>query len=484
LAYYHHLITLIELIYKNEEKLPKKLLTNLSKTILDKTLTDDLEISGLIHGLVINFNKSSSRVSGYFNDFVEFFQKSSSPDMIEKVNQITLFQIVLKIINSHIENSQESKQTIFIESEEHSKLVNLIFYWLKLMKENNITKKENILYLLIKTLKNYDYLKMLKILFFGTYKFLIDKKRLVNKDLFSDEIYENINQNNINFLSIDSVFNENINCKNTKLLNKTIFFREDTKNIYSYFQIEDSKFYEEKLFELIKKCEKKIVLYCKFSQKKVFERKLKIIFFENCMNLLTESGYLVKQDFKIQEKNQQKNLGLTRISQKFPDILKEYIKYFKECISDFKIKYFNYDMFQNHKLNIVDDLYKKFKELINQDILVKLILLLYLKGRNLDACILFQYVKDADYDVIFKILQKFPEYHILYNLEFIWKIPYFEILANVYYKLRKEEFVNSLKSLLRRTSNHQLFKNHPLRKHFKIINFIKYLDYLDYSSFR
>ena len=495
MAYYHHLITLIDLIYKKEEKLPKKLLTNLSKTILEKTLTGDLEISGLIHGIIINFNRSSARVSGYFSDFVEFFQKSSQPDMLEKVNQITLFHVILKILNFAIEKNQENK-AVLIESETHSQLINLIFYWLKLQKEDKIIKKENVLYLLIKTLKNYEYLKLLKVLFLGAYKFVLEKKMIVdntnNNKLLSDEIYEKINQSYNNCLSIETMINENLNSENSKLKNKTIFFNNDPKSTYSCFKIEDADYYEKKLFQLVKKCEKKIIKFCSFfSIKEISQRKVNIIFVENFTRLLTEmnSSARINNDNtnnKLISGIQIKDKPFISIKKpmSFQDILKEFIKYFQICLADFKLKYYNLDMFQDSNLILVDDLYEHFKGLINQNLLLNLIYLLYLKGRNLDACVLFQYVKDADYDIIYQLLQKSPDNHSLYKLEFIWKIPYFEILANTYFKSKKTELLETLKNLMRRTSNHQMFKDHPLRKHFKIINFMNYLDYLDYGCIR
>jgi len=452
IAYYHQLINLIDLIYKKEEKLPKKLLTNLSKTILEKTLTEDLEISGLIHGIIINFNISSARVSGYFSDFVEFFHKSSQPDMQEKVNQINLFHAVLKILNFTIEKNQESQKTVLIESETHSKLMNLIFYWLKHQKEDKIIQKENVLYILIKTLKNFEYLKLLKIIFLGAYKFVFERKMLVNHNSLRDEVYEKINQSNSNYISIENVINENLNSQNSsKLMNKTIFFKDDPKSTYASFKIEDAQYYEEKLFELIKKCEKKIVKYCSyFSTKQISERKVNIIFFENFTRLLAEMNASTQNNNNNNDKNnaitnneipsmKDKSLLISKKSMIFQDILKEFIQYFQICVADFKLKYYNYDMFQDSNLFLIDDLYESFKGLIDQNVLLKMIYLLYLKGKNLDACVLFQYVKDPDYDIIYLLLQKSPENHSLYKLEFIWKIPYFEILANTYFKLRKND---------------------------------------------
>ncbi len=443
---------------------------------------------------------------------VEFFQKSSSADMIEKVNQISLFNAILKILNFSIEKNTEN-QSIIIENENHSEIINLIFYSLKQMKENVIVKKQTVLYMLIKTIKNLDYLKMLKIIFLGAYKFLQEKIflansnktnkdiSLLNNNIFYDEIYEKINQSNFNYLSIETLINENTNSENSKLRNKTIFFKEDSKNSYGYFKMEDSEFFEEKLFELIKKCENKIIEFSHFSPKEIMQRKINILFFENFSNLFYYSNNItLKNSISNQnkdkensfKKNEKKRIQIENLYMKneskiivnFQNLVKEFVQYFKICFKDFKIKYFNYDMFRNSNLILVDELYRVFKENIDQNILMKLIYLFYLKGRNLDSCILFQYIKEADYDIIYRLLQKKPENHSLHKLEFIWKIPYYEILANTYYKLKKDNFLDSLKHLMRRTSNHQIFKDHPLRKHFKIINLMKYLDYLEYSSFR
>ena len=494
ISYYQHLIILIDLIYKKEEKLPKTLLKNLSCTILNMTLTDDLEISGLIHGLIMNFNKTITKFYNYFSDFVEFFQKTSTEQQ-DKVNQISYIYNVLKIINEIIEKNGASVYSI--DGEGHNQIMNLIFYWVKNLNENNTIEKDNILFILIKTIKNSDYLLVLKIIFLGAYKYLLEKRNIISS-IFNDEIYDKINQNNPNCFNLETLINENKN--NPKLKNKTIFFKEDNKTIYN-FKIEYIEYFEEILVKLIKKTEKKIVKFSNFTEIEILERRINILFFENYTSISSN----INQNSSSLKKNPLENNNLN-ISQKlknnlenitdicydstfkkikiinFTEIIKEYVKYFQCNFEKFKIKYFNCDMFQN--ISQVEEIYLEFKNILDPKILLRLVYLLYLKGRNLDCCILTQYVKECDYDIVYKLLQCSPENHTLNKLEYIWKIPYFEILANTYYKLKQEDHLNMIKNLMRRTSNHQIFKNHPLRKHFKIINFLKYIDNLEYSCLR
>ena len=67
----------------------------------------------------------------------------------------------------------------------------------------------------------------------------------------------------------------------------------------------------------------------------------------------------------------------------------------------------------------------------------------------------------------------------LENLKFIWKISLFEYLANYYSQNNNYEAINKINALIKRISNHQYFKGHSIRKHFKIMNFFNFLDYLN-----
>lgn len=494
LAYYKYLIKMIDCIYKKESKLPKNFLTDISKTIMEKTLSDDLQIIGLIHGLVINFHKSFSKIVRYFSAFVSIFSKASSEDMKEKINQIDFIYNYLKIIELAFEGKKDESadSNIMINAKTHSELVNLILYWITKIKDNQTKKSENILYILIQTIKNTNYLKLLKVILFGSLKFIIDKKNLIPSKNFTNEIYDMLTQTSVNYLNIDLAVNENSFTTNDKKLNnKKFFFEENSKATYNY-QAEHIDFYEEILIELIKKCEKKIIKFSSFKDKEILERKINILFFENYSHVKKEKGNFINDDNdnnpnsdkRIKPEGDNKDLMKPLRPVGLNNLISESINFFKVSFCEFKHKYFKFDFFQQSNMQYIEELYEEFKNLINQNILTKLVYIFYLVGRNIDASILLQYSKDVDYDIIYKLLQTNAENHALNKLEFIWKIAYFEILADSYFKLGKHDYINYLKDLMRRTSNHQIFKNHPLRKHFKIINFLKYIDNLEYCSIR
>ncbi|MCQ2817505.1 MAG: hypothetical protein MJ252_09600, partial [archaeon] len=123
--------------------------------------------------------------------------------------------------------------------------------------------------------------------------------------------------------------------------------------------------------------------------------------------------------------------------------------------------------------------YEKFKELVDQNTLKKFIYILCLEGKYFDAAVFLQYVKQLDYDLVYKILKRYTESDTVCTdkFKYIWKMVYFEYLSNYYYKIRHQQALNQIKMLIKRTSNHQFFKKNPLRYHFKILNFFKLLDY-------
>ena len=45
------------------------------------------------------------------------------------------------------------------------------------------------------------------------------------------------------------------------------------------------------------------------------------------------------------------------------------------------------------------------------------------------------------------------------------------------------EAVNKINALIKRISNHQYFKGHPIRKNFKILNFFNFLDFLNNTNY-
>ncbi len=95
---------------------------------------------------------------------------------------------------------------------------------------------------------------------------------------------------------------------------------------------------------------------------------------------------------------------------------------------------------------------------------------------SFEAAIILQYTHKIDYDLAYKLIKKNTQKHNSGKLEFIWKLSYFELLANIYYKEEKFENLNMVTTLIKRTSTHQYFKKNAIRRHFKIINFLKIVE--------
>ena len=144
--------------------------------------------------------------------------------------------------------------------------------------------------------------------------------------------------------------------------------------------------------------------------------------------------------------------------------------------SEFKSKYFTLDLINN--ISLCNEMYEEFKTLLDQNLLLTFVYVLSLKQNFLEAALLLQYMKNIDYDLVYKLLKNSLESTTInFNkFAFIWKSVYFEYLSNFFYIKRNEDALRTIKELIKRTSNHQFFKKHPLRKHFKIINFFKILD--------
>jgi hypothetical protein len=376
----------------------------------------------------------------YFKDFVDFFQKTQEPG--DKVNQIFFINSILEIANSILYISRKDK--VEIEGNRHYILLDLIFSWLSSFKQGKTTKSDNILYVLIKTIKNIDFLLVLKIIYLGALKFVIEKRNISESN--NDELYDHFKFINPDFNKIDTLINENYS--NPKFNGLNIVFKEDKTKIYK-FDVNNLEFFERGLFELVKKCENKIIKYGKYNEQEYLERKVNFLFFENkSFNYLTESTECL--------------------------ILDEYKKFLRCQFEQFKIKFNKSDLIQ--ELVPIESLYKEFKSLLNPLILIRLVYILSCKNMNIEASILLQYTNKLDYDLAYKLLRKNIETHNIDKLQFIWKITYFELLANTYHINNKQEHLSVISDLIRRTSNHQYFKKHPLRKMFKILNFIKFID--------
>ena len=445
LSYYSILLIILETFFNNENKLRKNFLKNLSKTILRNTLTDNLNISGLIHCLILNFKENFKGIYNYFNDFVEFFQSDLSKNKVETIKQIVLIARILSIFKLFL---NEDKNEIIIENELYKNLITIFLFWL------GIEKEKNILYILIESLKIVDYLYILKIIYLGIVKFIIEKKQLNEKENF--EIYDIIYDIKPKLFKTDFFIEYEIkNCTNETIKNKKINFKTDNLNIN--FELNNIEIYINKLFNLLFLIEKKVSFFDKnLNNEKILERK-------NEMNF-----------YKIVDiKNLEENNNNFKINY----VLNDYLNLLKIKFEKFKQDYFSLDIIDNY--NVVNEYYKNFKELLDNDYLLKLIYILSKNNKFFEAVIFAQYLKKIDSNnLVYKLLKNFIlDNNINYDyFQFIWKTVYFEYLSNFYYNKKNDEALKKIKLYFKRISNHQFFKGHPLRKHFKIINFFKIID--------
>ena len=172
-----------------------------------------------------------------------------------------------------------------------------------------------------------------------------------------------------------------------------------------------------------------------------------------------------------------KNLEENNNNFKINYVLNDYLNLLKIKFEKFKQDYFSLDIIDNY--NVVNEYYKNFKELLDNDYLLKLIYILSKNNKFFEAVIFAQYLKKIDSNnLVYKLLKNFIlDNNINYDyFQFIWKTVYFEYLSNFYYNKKNDEALKKIKLYFKRISNHQFFKGHPLRKHFKIINFFKIID--------
>lgn len=466
ILFYLELLKLIELMSKNEQKLPKKFFKNLSNTIIKNTLTDNLRISGLLHTLILNFNNMKAMYN-YFNDYIEFFQTSgnSTKNKTETINQIIFISRFVTILYLYL-NDPSQTDKIIIDDDKHINLMNIFFFWLE-QKNNNVyspkyDKDINIAYIIIDALKIKDYLQIFKIIYLGVLKFIIDKKHLKGDSINNNnDIYVYLYEKNTQIFKINSLINEEINY--LSMPNKEFIFKEsNSKNkSYQFNTLQINGFIYE-LFELLIKLEENIVKNkSNLKEKDILLRKNSLNFFE-----------IIENDFSLGEKNQ-------KISQ----VINDYLNFFKLNYEDFKQKYFQFDIMENITLciKLYEEFSKEMKKEKNQTILLQFIYLLCCGQRYFEASIFLQYKDKMDYNLAYKLLELSLNNSSSIDFElfqYIWKPVYFEYLSNFYFKKKNNDAVNKIKYLLRRISNHQFFKKHPLRKHFKIINFFKLIDNL------
>ena len=490
IVYLINLLDLIDKVNNKKEKLDKSFLNNLANYIIANTLTGNLRLSGMIHSYIINFSQNIKRNGSYFSNFVEFFADKTQVYKDETIKQIVFLDKIVKIF--HEINDAKNKvsfpldkdKEVIVNFEEnfHTELLKIFIYWLSPDDESKPNQKNNlkylpsinILFIIIESLKNLEFLKILKIIYSIILKFLINFKNLNHLE-FNSDLLEAVYETKPKLLKVNNLFDDiikgfvvlvddasyNINIK--------LNFKE-IKNINELnIKKENINFYINMLFNIVQNIEKKIkkIEHNPQSKNHLDENFSEIINYKKYQFLFS---FFYSKEINAVNK---KNIELKRA-------IINSINYFTYLINNYKICFMKLDL-MNDNVKIKKN-YEAFKSLIDQDILYQLILCFCEEKKFLESIILIQYSKKFDKNIAFILLKNLCEQNDSINLDnfkFIWKMPLFEYLANFYAKMNNNEAINKINVLIKRISNHQFFKGHQIRKKFKILNFFSFLDYLN-----
>ena len=506
---YHSIIfQIIEAIINNNKELPNSFIINLSNTIQRNTFTDSLSLSGMIHSSLINFENDYKIIYKYFNDFVEFLNEiNNGKNNKEIINQIIFVARIISVIYIIIDskskiNSLEEKEIIInIENELHLNIINIFLFWLEKDKDKDELKYAqyiNIIYILIETLKKIEHLKIYKIIILGVLEYIINKKNTKNKNnkntLINNNINDYIKQLKPKIFKINSLSEEELKFNKKEINSQNLYFsikvnfieaKEKDSNILKQNE-SNYDFYISKLFEIIELIEDKIKQYeyKTYNQIIVLDNKD-----ENYLNNISISKYpniLMKKDFlynfyKILESQNYEKKKISNIL-----LIKKGIDYLNNDLNIIKLKYMKNDIINNNNFDI-NNIYELFKKNINQEILSKLILTLIKNNLILESIVLSQYSKSFNKNLEYALIRAFYDSKKEMKNEcfkFIWKINYFEYLANIFNKNNDKENLEQVKMIIKKIGNHRFFKDHPLRKHFKIINFLNFLEYINSILFK
>ena len=506
---YHSIIfQIIEAIMNNNKELPNSFIINLSNTIQRNTFTDSLSLSGMIHSSLINFENDYKIIYKYFNDFVEFLNEiNNGKNNKEIINQIIFVARIISVIYIIIDskskiNSLEEKEIIInIENELHLNIINIFLFWLEKDKDKDELKYAqyiNIIYILIETLKKIEHLKIYKIIILGVLEYIINKKNTKNKNnkntLINNNINDYIKQLKPKIFKINSLSEEELKFNKKEINSQNLYFsikvnfieaKEKDSNILKQNE-SNYDFYISKLFEIIELIEDKIKQYeyKTYNQIIVLDNKD-----ENNLNNISISKYpniLMKKDFlynfyKILESQNYEKKKISNIL-----LIKKGIDYLNNDLNIIKLKYMKNDIINNNNFDI-NNIYELFKKNINQEILSKLILTLIKNNLILESIVLSQYSKSFNKNLEYALIRAFYDSKKEMKNEcfkFIWKINYFEYLANIFNKNNDKENLEQVKMMIEKIGNHRFFKDHPLRKHFKIINFLNFLEYINSILFK
>ena len=490
IVYLINLLDLIDKVNNKKEKLDKSFLNNLANYIIANTLTGDLRLSGMIHSYIINFSQNIKRNGSYFSNFVEFFADKTQVYKDETIKQIVFLDKIVKIF--HEINDAKNKvsfpldkdKEVIVNFEEnfYTELLKIFIYWLSPDDESKPNQKNNlkylpsinILFIIIESLKNLEFLKILKIIYSIILKFLINFKNLNHLE-FNSDLLEAVYETKPKLLKVNNLFDDII--KGFVVLVDDVSYNinikmnfKEIKNMNELnIKKENINFYLNILFNIVQNIEKKIkkIEHNPQSKNHLDENFSEIINYKKYQFLF--SFFYSKEIIAVNKKNIELKKAIVNS-----------INYFTYLINNYKICFMKLDL-MNDNVKIKKN-YEAFKSLIDQDILYQLILCFCEEKKFLESIILIQYSKKFDKNIAFILLKNLCEQNDSINLDnfkFIWKMPIFEYLANFYSKMNNNEAINKINVLIKRISNHQFFKGHQIRKKFKILNFFNFLDYLN-----
>ena len=506
ISYHSILFQIIESLINKSTELPESFIINLSNIIQQNNFTDDISLSGMIHSSLINFESSYKIIYKYFNDFVEFLNEiKSENNNKEIINQIVFIARIMSVIyiildsKSKINSLGEKEIIINIEKELHVNIINIFLFWLENDKEKNELKYDknlNIIYILIETMKKVEYLKIYKIIVLAVLEYLINNKNIKNKNNSKDN-NKSILINNINdyikqlkpkIFKLSTLSEEELKYNKKEINSENLYFsikvnfietkeKEKDNNILKQIEL-NYDFYINKLFELIELIEDQIKQYEYESH-----TQMPVEQNSNCQNFSMSiyPNILIKKDFLY---SFYKMIETTNIDKKKIGnilLIKKGIDYINNDLAIVKFNYIKNDLLNNSNYDI-NKIYELFKKNINQEILSKIILTLIKNNLILESIVLVQYSKSFNQNLEYALIRAFYDSEKEINNEcckYIWKINYFEYLANIFNKNNDRENLEKVKIIIKKIGNHRFYKEDPLRKHFKIVNFFNFLEYIN-----
>ena len=506
ISYHSILFQIIESLINKSTELPESFIINLSNIIQQNNFTDDISLSGMIHSSLINFESSYKIIYKYFNDFVEFLNEiKSENNNKEIINQIVFIARIMSVIyiildsKSKINSLGEKEIIINIEKELHVNIINIFLFWLENDKEKNelkYNKNLNIIYILIETMKKVEYLKIYKIIVLAVLEYLINNKNIKNKNNSKDN-NKSILINNINdyikqlkpkIFKLSTLSEEELKYNKKEINSENLYFsikvnfietkeKEKDNNILKQIEL-NYDFYINKLFELIELIEDQIKQYEYESH-----TQMPVEQNSNCQNFSMSiyPNILIKKDFLY---SFYKMIETTNIDKKKIGnilLIKKGIDYINNDLAIVKFNYMKNDLLNNSNYDI-NKIYELFKKNINQEILSKIILTLIKNNLILESIVLVQYSKSFNQNLEYALIRAFYDSEKEINNEcckYIWKINYFEYLANIFNKNNDRENLEKVKIIIKKIGNHRFYKEDPLRKHFKIVNFFNFLEYIN-----